>query len=169
MTKRTKKLPFKIFSYGIFLFLVYVMQTSVFSRLTISGVKPIIMPLVVVSAAIFEGSVKGGLIGIAAGMLCDISFNQPPVQFTLILTLIGIVVGLFSDTLFARGFPTYFIGGTLSILICTFAQIFGPIIFYGLEFSALSRTVIFQCIYSLLFLLPVYIAVRRISRIPGSY
>ena len=168
MTKKSKRPPFKILAYAVFLFLLYVLQASVFSKLPISGARPVILPLAVVGTAIFEGSVKGGVTGLFAGMLCDISFNQPPVQFTLILTLVGVVIGVACDTLFARGFPTYIIAGAETIVVCALTQAFGPVFLYDFEFSVLRHIMIFQCVYSMLFLLPVYIVVRSISRIPGA-
>lgn len=169
MTKHTKKLPLKILIYGLFLFFIYILQSVVFSRLTLFGVKPVIFPLAVVCTAMFEGCVKGGIFGLASGILCDISYNQPTIQFTLILTVLGIFIGVLTDTIFAKGFPTYLIASIFAILLCTFAQIFGLLIFHGIAFRQLFYPAAFQFLYSLLFLLPIYISVRSISRFSLSY
>ncbi len=169
MTKHTKKLPLKIIAYAAFLLFAYILQAAVFSNLTIRGAKPVILPLVVVCAAMFEGCSGGGLLGLAAGMLCDISYNQPTIQFTLVLTLIGILIGFLTDTVFAKGFPTYLLWGILSVVASIITQTFGLVVFHDVDFRYIVHPAVFQCLYSMIFLLPVYIAVRRISRISVSY
>ena len=84
------------------------------------------------------------------------------------VALAGVVIGVACDTLFARGFPTYIIAGAVTIVVCALTQAFGPVFLYDFEFSVLRHIMIFQCVYSMLFLLPVYIMVRSISRIPGA-
>lgn len=167
--KKRIKIPLKILYYVLFLLFIYVLQTSVFSHFTIKHANPTIFPLVVASAAIFEGCVKGGVIGLFAGMLCDISYNQPTIQFTLILTLLGIFIGILADTVLAKGFPTYLLSSVFALFVSAAAQMFGHIVFRDVSPKELISLAAAQILYSLLFLLPIYICVRKISRLLGSY
>lgn len=169
MRKRLNKFPVKILYYAVFLLIVYVLQTALFSRIPVFGVKPMIFPLVAVCAAMFEGSLKGGLLGLAAGMLCDISYHQPCVQFTLLLAITALFVGVLSDTVLAKGFPTYLIVGIASLFICTFAQVAGFLIHHGIAIPYILKPALIQVAYSAVFLIPVYFCVRRISRFSASY
>ena len=106
MTIRRRKFIVSLLLHVPFLLILYVLQATVFTSLPLFGVKPLILPVAVVGVALFEGSTKGGVFGLFAGMLCDLSFNQPTVQFTLMLTVLGILAGLVCDTVLARGFPS---------------------------------------------------------------
>jgi len=58
--------------YALFLLLLYVLQTTP-GFLTFWGAKPLLVLPLVVSIAMLEGELVGGLFGLAAGILCDTS------------------------------------------------------------------------------------------------
>ena len=64
---RKRDILFKIILYGLVLLLFYLLQTALFPRLAIGGIKPLILPVAVVGIALYEGSVPGALAGLAAG------------------------------------------------------------------------------------------------------
>ena len=148
----------------VYLLIAYIMQAMVFSRLTVFGVKPLILPLVAVGAAIFDGRITGGVIGIFAGMLCDLSFNEKTVVFTLTLAFLGLAAGYLADTLFVKSFLTYAVVSFFSLIICAFVQIFGLVFIYGTPVSALFETLARQTAASLVFVLPLYWVTRSVTR-----
>lgn len=147
-----------------FLLLTYILQATVFSRVHIFGARPLLLPLAAVAIAISEGSVKGGAFGIAAGMLCDMSFNQPTIQFTLILTLVGIVIGLLAETVLVKNFTTYLICSTLALLFCSFCQAFPFVMFKSVPIAPLLSVALEQTFASIVFTLPIYYFFRLINR-----
>lgn len=149
------------------LILLYVLQSTLFSRLPIMGAKPLIVPIAAICIAVFEGSVRGGVLGLISGILCDMSFNHPPIVFTIAMTVICLAVGLLSDYVLARGFPTFLACCVVSLLVCAYIQMSG-ILLSGGAFSALALMALKQLIYSLLFSVPVYYLMRSISRIPKT-
>lgn len=154
------KLLFRI----LLLLSVYILQAMVFPYLPLWGVKPLLLPMVVVGVALFEGSRTGGIFGIFAGMLCDISYNQPTVMFTIVLTGVGLLVGFLSDTVLTRGFPSFLLCCVLALFASAFFQVFNLLFYNMVTMDAVLNTILYQTLYSIFFALPMYYAVRATSR-----
>ena len=72
MIRETKLRIQKMSLYGGALLILYVLQTTP-NFLTFWGAKPLLVLPLVVSIAMMEGELVGGLFGLAAGILCDTS------------------------------------------------------------------------------------------------
>ena len=77
---------------ALILLLLYILQTDVFTHLRIGGICPLALPLAAVGFGIFDGGLKGGLWGLVAGILCDLSVGGS-FAFTIMLTLTGFFSG----------------------------------------------------------------------------
>ena len=165
MRKAKYKKIWNVLLYIPLLLLAYILQGMVFSMLPIFGAKPLIIPLAVVGIALFGGYFRGGVFGLFAGILCDLSFNQPPIQFTVFLTIVGLLIGLAADMVLAKGFPTYFLCCLLTLLLSAFVQSFSLLFYYNCGFMTCLTTALIQAGYSLLFSLPVYLLSRSVSRV----
>ncbi len=143
----------------------FILQAMVFTRLPIMGVKPLILPVAVAVAAVYEGSARGAAVGLVCGMLCDLATNQPMIEFTLLLTLLGLAIGILSETMLTRGFPSCIVCSAVVLVICAFVQAFDLLFFDKVSFWPIGRTALIQTGYSLLFCLPAYWMARPISRI----
>lgn len=74
------------------------LQTAMLSRVTLLGVIPQLVLVVVVSLAFLEGDRVGVVTGFAGGLLQDLLLPQSIVGLTaLVYTLIGYAVGVFRD------------------------------------------------------------------------
>lgn len=158
------KIPFVLIAHIIFIIIIYIFQSMVFTHIPINGIFPVLLPMAVVGIATFEGSSRGGGYGLLAGMLCDVSFNQPVIVMTVVLTVVGIVVGVLSETIMARGFPTYFLSCIGALILTSFISMFALGFFAGVDFSTLIRTGLLQTLYSIIFTLPIYPIVRSLGR-----
>ncbi len=158
------KIPFVLIAHIVFIIIIYILQSMVFTYIPIGGVYPVLLPIAVVGIATFEGSFRGGGYGLLAGMLCDVSFNQPVAVMTVTLTIVGIVAGVLFETIIVRGFPTYLISCASVLVLISFIPMFSLVFFNNVEFSALMHTGLLQVLYSLIFALPVYPVVRRLGR-----
>jgi hypothetical protein len=158
------KLPVVLIAHIIFIIIVYIFQSMVFTYISFNGVFPVLLPIAVVGIAMFEGSSRGGGYGLLAGMLCDVAFNQPVIVMTVVLTVVGIVVGVLSETVMARGFPTFFLCCFSALVLTSFVSMFSLVFFSGVDFSALVRTGVLQTLYSIIFTLPFYPIVRSLGR-----
>jgi len=169
MSNSTRELILRIVAHGALLLALYILQAMVFPRLRIWNVAPLILPLAVVGAALFEGPTWGGWFGLGAGILSDASFSDATVMFTILLATIGLVVGLASEYLLRRGLPSYLVVSALTLLLIAFFQMFGLLVFRGENPATLLLVAGLQSAYSLLFALPLYHLTKRLGRRTRTY
>jgi len=165
MLKIRSKTAFRVFLYIVSLLIVYILQALVFTNIKLMGVRPLLFPIAVVGTALFSGSRLGGVYGLLAGMLCDISLNQPTIEFTLVLTITGIIVGLLSEKVLTKGFPSYAICSVVALIVSTLIQSFGMAALSGALMKDLLEIGWRQVVYSAIFILPMYYLLRFVSRI----
>jgi len=144
---------------------VYVFQGVVFPFMRLNGLVPLLLPIAGTGIALYEGRYTGGIAGLFAGILCDVSFNQPAGIFTVFLTLTGLIVGTLADTVILRGFVTYFISCSVVLVISAFVQMFPLIIssYQSIPVYLLLSIAIQQTIYSLIFALPIWFFIRALG------
>ncbi|MBR5382045.1 MAG: hypothetical protein IK136_05435 [Oscillospiraceae bacterium] len=162
--QRKKKRLTALLLYVPLLLIAYLLQDTVFSELPIGGARPLILPVAVVGAAMFGGRLRGGVFGLCAGILCDVSLCRPAVLFTLLLTLAGIAIGALFETVLARGFLSFVLCCAALLLVSAFCQMFGLLFFSGQRLTALLAAAGYQTLYSLFFTVPVYLLVRLAGR-----
>ena len=149
--------------YVLFLSVVFLLQSTVLARVFNGGTKPLLLPLAVAAIALSDGSLKGGAFGVVAGVLCDISFNQPTMQFTLCLTIIGIGIGLIAEAFLVKNLITYVICSVISLVFCALWQSTPYLLFRGVSFSVLFSISVRQLLLSIIFTLPIYYFFRLIN------
>ncbi|NLL46804.1 MAG: hypothetical protein GX250_08405 [Clostridiales bacterium] len=153
----------KLGLHALLLIITYILQHYVFPHLPLWGVKPLILPVAAIGIGFFGGSIWGGVFGIFAGILCDIAFVTTPL-FTLVMPLIGLASGLLSEYALLRSLLSYLITSLLGLLVISFLQLFPFLFFRDVGLLILLRVTALQCAYSLLFVFPLYLPVRRLSR-----
>jgi len=163
---KKKALIISILLHALLLTTVYVFQGVIFPYMRLGGLVPLILPVAATGIALYEGRYIGGIYGLVAGILCDISFNQPAGVFTVILTLTGLIVGTLADTVILRGFVTYYISCAAVLIICAFVQMFPLIVFptYNIPIHVLLPTAIRQTVYSLILAFPIWFFVRALGK-----
>lgn len=165
MTGRKHRTLFKLLIMAPYLILLYILQATVFTRLTPFGAKPLLLPLAVVGAALFGGRTEGGVFGLFAGMLMDLACNQLTVQFTLVLTLTGLAVGILSDTALVQGFPSFLVSAALALAACSAAQVLVLTVLDAAPLGVVGAIALRQCLSSLLFVIPFYYISRFLERV----
>jgi cell shape-determining protein MreD len=160
-----------IILHAIFLIVVYIFQAAIFPHMRLDGLVPLMLPVAVAGVALYEGRYVGGITGLFAGILCDISFNQPAASFTVLLTLIGLAVGLLSETIFLPGFVTFLLTSAGVLIVCAFVQmvplLMTPLMTPGVQpipLAMLMNTAIAQTTYSLVVAIPIWFFVRALGK-----
>lgn len=159
------KVPIRMLVTVLYLILSYILQSMVLTRLTLFGVKPFILPLVVAGMSLFGGHAFGCAAGLMAGILCDISFNQPTIEFTLVFTLMGLLLGIMSDTILVQGFPSYLLCSALALMISALCQVAPMLMLYDDAIKPLVMTAAYQTLYSLLYSVPFYYLSKFAARL----
>ena len=150
--------------HALLMTVAYVLQDVIFTYMNFFGLVPLLLPIVSTGAAVYQGRVAGGISGIFAGILCDISFSEPTGVFTVLLTLTGLLVGLLADTVMARAFATYYISCAVVLAVSAFAQMFPLMFFENVPPYLLLGMAIRQTLYSILFALPIWFFVRALGK-----
>ena len=162
MKRRT--LIVSIALHALLLILVYIFQSMIFPYLRLAGLAPLLMPIVTTGVAVYEGRDAGGIMGIFAGIFCDVSFNEPVGVFTVLLTIVGLVVGTLADTIITRGFVTYFLCSVAVLTISALIQMLPLLFLLNVPLQPLISTAIQQTIYSIIFTLPIWFFVRALGK-----
>jgi len=136
----------------------------IFPHLRLEGLAPLLLPIVSTGVAVYEGCNAGGIMGIFAGILCDVSFNEPTGVFTVLLTITGLIIGTFADTVLTRGFATYYLSCAAVLALSAIAQMFPLVFFRDVPIQSLTSTALRQTIYSLLLAFPIWFLVRALGK-----
>ena len=163
---KKKVLIISILLHMLLLIGVYVFQGMIFTFMRLNGLVPLLLPLASTGVALYEGRDAGGITGLFAGLLCDISFNQPAGVFTVLLTITGLIVGTLADTVVLSGFVTYYICCAAVLIISAFVQMFPLMLLpdYGISIQSLVPVAIQQTVYSLILALPIWFFVRALGK-----
>jgi len=161
---KRKTLIISISLNAVLLLVAFIFQGMIFPYLRISGLSPLLLPLVSTGIAVHEGRVSGGIAGIFAGIFCDLSLNEPVGLFTVLLTFTGLLVGTLADCVIRRGFITYFLLCAAVLVISAFVQMFPLLYFGGVAVSGLMPTALWQTVYSLIFAFPIWFFIKAIGK-----
>ena len=150
--------------HAMLLLAAYVLQGVVLPYLRFIRLVPLLLPVVSTGVAVYQGRVAGGITGLFAGILCDVSFNEPVGVFTVLLTFSGLFVGFVADTVMARGFATYFISCVVVLALAAFVQMFPLMFFEDVPSTPLLMMALWQTVYSLVFAFPIWFFVRALGK-----
>ena len=139
------------------------LQTTVFSNVTLLGAKPELMFLLTIAFAALEGPASGAVTGFIGGMAQDFLLNQPKGITALTLTLLGYAIGMLRQYIVSPSpvLPVVLVaGGT-----------FGGVLFYGIvsfllgqldtSWSYLFRVAALSAIYNAVLTPLVFPILRR--------
>lgn len=154
--------------HGAFLLALYILQALIFPHFRIFGAAPMLLPLGAMGVALFEGAARGGSFALCAGILCDVSMNQPTIMFTVVLTFIGVATGLLAETVLSRGFPSFAVLCAAALVILALFQMGRLLFFSATPRILLLKTAGIQVLYSLIFVLPLYFPVRGLGKFTST-
>lgn len=154
-----------ILLHALFLIIVYIFQGAIFPYLRLGGLVPLLLPVAVTGVALYEGCDTGGVFGLFAGILCDVSFNQPVGTFTVVLTAVGLGIGILSDSVILSGFISYYLCCAAVLFFCAFVQM-TPIIALpnNIPPYEILMKVSTQTLYTLAVAFPMWFPVRALGR-----
>ena len=154
-----------IILHAMLLLIVYIFQGMIFPYLRFFGLVPLLLPIASTGVAVYQGRFAGGVVGIFAGILCDISFNEPTGTFTVLLTFTGLFVGIMADTVMARGFAVYYISCAAVLAVSAFVQMFPLLFFEAVSPRPLLVMALRQTVYSLIYAIPIWFFVQALGRL----
>ena len=150
-----------ILEYAVYMMLVMLLQSLLFSKISIFGAKGFIIPAAAVAAGIYLGGVRGAVFGIFLGLFTDMSFPETPVLFTVLCPMIGFGAGLASEFYINKSFFAFMIFSTAAILLTGLVQLAAALISGGTEIVAGLVTVLLQTLLSILPVMLLYLPFRN--------
>ena len=150
--------------YALLLLLFLLLQNVIFSLVALFGEKAMFLPALVVAVGHFEGGWRGGVFGLAAGVLSDLSGTSPTLLFTLLFPVMGFLMGLLTEFLINQRFYAYCVAAAGALFLSAFAQMFRLLVAYPEVSGALWGTCILQTLWSVPFALLAYYACRALPR-----
>lgn len=157
-----RRAVFQFIYHALFLLAIYIIQSLILPYIKAFPSVPLILPLAAVGVAMFEGGGRGAVSGLFAGVLCDISMNQPIAQFMVLMTFVCMIICVLADAVLAPGFLAYFTLCIGVLAVCAFMQIFTPLFFDGVAPGLLLREALSQSLVTLPFTVPIYFASRAL-------
>jgi len=151
---------------GLALVVAVILQVGIAAQLSVFGVVPNLVFLVVVTLALLEGPVAGSVAGFAGGLLFDLLGASVVGPYALVFCIVGYVAGLIHANMFAEGWllpvSVVFIA-SLSAEI-TYGVIMA-VLDIGLPFwSALVRIMLPGALYNTLLAVLLYPLMTRVLR-----
>jgi rod shape-determining protein MreD len=143
-----------------------VLQLSFFSRISVFGTSPNLLPVLVVCLGLLGGAVVGAVCGFAAGLLVDSALLQTLGVSSLVLLTAGYLAGRYREGFDISNplIPLAVAGGLTLFAASGFAAVQ---LMLGVEAPIsllVLRELVVQTILGVLLALPVYPLVRRILR-----
>lgn len=149
------------FEYAVYLLLTMFLQSLLFSKLSIFGVKGFILPAAAVAAGMYLGGVRGAIFGICLGVLTDFSFSESTILYTIAFTAIGFGAGFAAEFYINKSFFVFMVFSTLAVLLTGFVQLVAAIIVSGAQLLPGLLTVLLQTVLSILPVMLLYLPFRN--------
>ena len=150
-----------ILEYAVYMMLVMLLQSLLFSKISIFGAKGFIIPAAAVAAGIYLGGVRGAVFGIFLGLFTDMAFPETTVLFTVLFPMIGFGAGFASEFYINKSFFAFMIFSIAAILLTGLVQLAAALISGGTEIVAGLVTVLLQTLLSILPVMLLYLPFRN--------
>ena len=92
MTDGTRRMFYKWIYYGALMLVCLLLQTTVFSRISVLHCSPSLLPFIVATIVLIEGSVAGASAGLMAGFMYDAVFALHDGFYTVVLPVLAVVI-----------------------------------------------------------------------------
>lgn len=151
---------------GIFIVIAFLLQTTVFDRLTFADIRPNLMIIVVASFGFMRGQKEGMAVGFICGLLADLFWGSLIGFYTLLYIVIGYLNGTFHRLFYDDDIklPLALIGASdllfsLAVYICLF-MLQGEFIFSYF----LGHVMLPELVYTILITLVIYQVILHVNR-----
>lgn len=137
----------------------FLLQVGVAPYISINGISPNFFIIVVVIAAMIEGSNQGAVVGFIGGLAYDLIGIGPIGPAALVLSITGYLVGLLAQHLFAEGW-------LLPITVLGIASLFSELIYLIVSAVMGSSVPFFTALYAFVLPTAVYTTVIAVLLFP---
>ena len=167
MTRET--FLFKWFWYAVATIPVWLVEDLLFSRWSVFGVTPLLLPLAIVTVAVLEGAPGGAGFGLAIGLWWAAALPGTHAGVIILGSLMGLVSGLISQYRLKQSFTGCLFCSALSLLFLTALRLAQLCLLAGYSPLPLLRIAGPELLVSLVFVIPIYFLFRLVyDRVGGT-
>lgn len=156
---------FRYFAYTLEMIVLFILERTQNAIPEVFGEKPTLVILVVLMIAFFEGESAGLIFGLLAGILLDSAINTQLSYLTMLMAIIGYIVGFISRNVISVNFTTTMLVSTASTVLIYMIIFVANYALkgYGQLWYVFWRHYLLRAIYSLIVLPLVYYLNRPIA------
>ena len=149
--------------YALYMAVVLIFQNSIFSGVSLLGVKCMFLPAAAVAVGLFEGGVWGCVFGLFLGIFGDMALQENTVLFTVLFPVLGFVSGFLTKFFVNKRFFAYFFIAVFALALTALCQMSGLYLFRGADIYDLLGTGALQVLWSLPFAVALYFPCRSLQ------
>ena len=112
----------KFLQYALYMLLVLVFQTMLFSQLRPLGVCSMFLPAAVAAVGMFEGAIPGAIFGLILGFFADMAFVENTVAFTVLFPVLSFATSFVSRFFINRRFFAYMVVAVFALAVTAVVQ-----------------------------------------------
>jgi len=155
----------RILIYGICIFVLLIIQSTIINSIQVFGVKPNLMLVFIVSVALLNGSVQGAVVGAVLGLMQDVISGKIIGFYCLLGMYLGLIIGAVNKRLYRENliiiifftFLSTFVYEELVYIINTFIN-------GQFDFNAsFANTILPEAIYNMFVTIFIYMFVVKIN------
>jgi len=154
----------KWLTYGLALLPIWLLDSFLFSRFTVFGVHPMLLPLAAVAVAVLEGAAAGAGFGAAVGLLWDAMIPGVPGAMILVLALVGLGAGLLAQYALRQDLLGDLVCSALTLLLIDAGRICLGLLTRRAPLGDMLSVALREIGWTLCFVPAVFLLLRRVSR-----
>lgn len=139
-----------VLEYAVYIVLAMILQSLLFARFSVFGIKGFILPAAVAAVGMYRGGVRGTVFGLALGIFADMSFPETTILFTLLFPIMGFAFGFAADFYINKSFFAFMVFTVAALFITALMQLLSASIISGAEFFPGLLTAVLQTLVSII-------------------
>ena len=155
---------FKILKYAIVIIIINSLQVSLCPYLAIGNIKPNLVIPFVISVAVINGPVTGGIIGLSCGIFIDALSTGTVIINSLTYMYLAVICGMLNINYLRKNFGVVVMFTFIGIFVCEACVHFIHFAIWGASnfFIALINPILLISLYSILYTIPVYFITKKL-------
>lgn len=156
----------KMLKYAIAIILINSLQVSLCDYLAIGNIKPNLVIPFVISVAVINGPVTGGIIGLACGIFMDALSSGTTIINSLTYMYLAVISGILNINYLRKNSGVVIMFTFIGTVICEACVHFIHFAIWGASnfFMALLNPILFIALYSVVYTIPIYYITNKIFR-----
>ncbi len=165
MTDATRRLIYKWISYSALMLFSLLLQTTLLSRFSVFSCTPSLIPFIVATIAMLEGSGTGTMAGLIAGFFSDAIFGGYEGFYTVVLPILAFCICFIDTFMYWKNYGMSILNWIILLVLQSliYCAIFLIIAGRG-SFSAIFYVLPFEIIATVPFTPFIYMIIKKIIK-----